>query len=69
MRGDRKCAGCLRTQKLILNPTSGAPGFNVENVFCCQVYHLFLKSMLGGLTNTIVGGEPIKSHTNQFKNS
>ena len=27
---------------LILNPTSGAPGFYVENVFCFPgVYHLF----------------------------
>ena len=48
---------------LILNPTSGAPGFNVENVFCLPGVPSILKSMLGGLTNTIVGGEPIKSHT------
>jgi len=48
---------------LILNPTSGAPGFNVENVFCLPGVPSILKSMLGGLSNTIVGGEPILSLT------
>ena len=48
---------------LILNPTSGAPGFSVENVFCFPGVPSILKSMLGGLTNTIVGGEPILSLT------
>ena len=48
---------------LILNPTSGAPGFSVENVFCLPGVPSILKSMLGGLTNAIVGGEPIKSLT------
>ena len=46
---------------LILNPTSGAPGFNVENVYSLPGVPSILKSMLGGLTNNIVGGEPIKS--------
>jgi len=49
--------------KLILNPTSGAPGFNVENVFCLPGVPSILKSMLGGLKNRIVGGDPILSHT------
>ena len=49
--------------ELILNPTSGAPGFSVENVFCLPGVPSILKSMLGGLTNAIVGGEPIKSLT------
>ncbi len=48
---------------LILNPTSGAPGFSVENVFCLPGVPSILKSMLGGLKNKIVGGEPIISHT------
>ena len=48
---------------LILNPTSGAPGFSVENVFCLPGVPSILKSMLGGLKNEIVGGEPILSHT------
>jgi len=49
--------------KLILNPTSGAPGFSVDNVFCLPGVPSILKSMLGGLKNEIVGGEPILSHT------
>ena len=48
---------------LILNPTSGAPGFSVENVFCLPGVPSILKSMLGGLTNNIVGGNPILSST------
>ena len=49
--------------ELILNPTSGAPGFNVDNVFCLPGVPSILKSMLGGIKNKIVGGEPILSHT------
>ena len=49
--------------KLILNPTSGAPGFIVENVFCLPGVPTILKSMLGGLNNEISGGEPILSFT------
>ena len=49
--------------ELILNPTSGAPGFSIENVFCLPGVPSILKSMLGGLKNRIVGGEPILSHT------
>ena len=40
--GRQKMAKMPTTAKLILNPTSGAPGFYIENVFCfCLVYHLF----------------------------
>ena len=49
--------------ELILNPTSGAPGFSVENVFCLPGVPSIMKSMLGGLKNKIVGGEPILSYT------
>ena len=49
--------------ELILNPTSGAPGFYVDNVFCLPGVPSILKSMLGGLTNSIVGGEPILNMT------
>ena len=49
--------------KLILNPTSGAPGFSIENVFCLPGVPSILKSMLGGLKNKIIGGEPILSST------
>ena len=49
--------------ELIINPTSGAPGFSVKNVFCLPGVPSILKSMLGGLTNSIVGGKPILSLT------
>ena len=53
--------------KLILNPTSGAPGFSVDNVFCLPGVPSILKSMLGGLKNKIIGGEPILSFTISLK--
>ena len=52
---------------LILNPTSGAPGFIVENVFCLPGVPSIMKSMLGGLKNKIVGGDPILSYTISLK--
>ncbi len=61
--GRKKMAWMPENANLILNPTSGAPGFNVENVFSLPGVPSILKSMLGGLTNRIVGGEPIKSLT------
>ena len=61
--GRQKMAWMPENANLILNPTSGAPGFNVENVFCLPGVPSILKSMLGGLTNKIVGGEPILSST------
>ena len=62
-KGRQKMIWMPENAKLILNPTSGAPGFNVENVFCLPGVPSILKSMLGGLKNHIVGGEPILSHT------
>ncbi|MDA7770148.1 competence/damage-inducible protein A [Candidatus Pelagibacter sp.] len=61
--GRQKMAWMPENANLILNPTSGAPGFNVKNVFCLPGVPSILKSMLGGLNNTIVGGEPILSFT------
>ena len=48
---------------LILNPSSGAPGFYVENVFCLPGVPSILESMLPSLTNILIGGEPILSKT------
>tara|TARA_B100000965_G_C19365596_1_gene657951 strand:+ start:36 stop:785 length:750 start_codon:yes stop_codon:yes gene_type:complete len=59
--GRQKMVWMPENANLILNPTSGAPGFSVKNVFCLPGVPSILKSMLGGLTNSIVGGEPIKS--------
>ena len=61
--GRQKMAWMPKNAKLILNPTSGAPGFSVENVFCLPGVPSILKSMLGGITNDIVGGKPILSET------
>ena len=61
--GRQKMAWTPSNVKLILNPTSGAPGFIVKNVFCLPGVPSILKSMLGGLKNEISGGKPILSHT------
>tara|TARA_B100001939_G_C16750652_1_gene533803 strand:- start:46 stop:795 length:750 start_codon:yes stop_codon:yes gene_type:complete len=61
--GRQKMVWMPNGAELILNPTSGAPGFSVDNVFCLPGVPSILKSMLGGLKNKIVGGEPILSHT------
>ena len=61
--GRQKMIWMPKNAKLILNPTSGAPGFNVENVFCLPGVPSILKSMLGGLKHFITGGKPILSHT------
>ena len=61
--GRQKMVWMPENAELILNPTSGAPGFSVGNVFCLPGVPSILKSMLGGLKNKIVGGEPILSKT------
>jgi molybdenum cofactor synthesis domain-containing protein len=65
--GRQKMIWMPENAELILNPTSGAPGFSVENVFCLPGVPSIMKSMLGGLKNKIVGGEPIISHTISLK--
>ena len=65
--GRQKMIWMPKNANLILNPTSGAPGFNVENLFCLPGVPSILKSMLGGLTNSIIGGEPILSLTINLK--
>ena len=51
MKADRRCHGLHLNAKLILNPTSGAPGFIIDNVYCLPGVPSILKSMLGGLKN------------------
>ena len=62
-KGRQKMVWMPAGSELILNPTSGAPGFQVDNVFCLPGVPSILKSMLGGLKNKIVGGDPILSQT------
>tara|TARA_B110001452_G_scaffold169350_1_gene141598 strand:- start:685 stop:1434 length:750 start_codon:yes stop_codon:yes gene_type:complete len=61
--GRQKMVWMPENANLILNPTSGAPGFSVENVFCLPGVPSILKSMLGGLKNKIIGGKPILNLT------
>ena len=61
--GRQKMAKMPTTANLILNPTSGAPGFYVKNVFCLPGVPSILQSMIGGLKNQLVGGDPIISIT------
>jgi molybdenum cofactor synthesis domain-containing protein len=65
--GRQKMVWMPSNADLILNPTSGAPGFSVENVFCLPGIPSILKSMLGSLKNRIVGGETILSYTISLK--
>ena len=65
--GRQKMVWMPEGAELILNPTSGAPGFKVDNVFCLPGVPSILKSMLGGLKNNIIGGKPILSHTISLK--
>ena len=48
---------------LILNPSSGAPGFYVKNVFCLPGVPSILESMIPNLNNKLIGGKPIISKT------
>ncbi len=61
--GRQKMAKLPVEANLILNPTSGAPGFYLENVFCLPGVPSILKAMLGGIQNLIAGGDPILSST------
>ena len=61
--GRQKMIWMPRGANLILNPTSGAPGFYLENVFVLPGVPSILKSMLGGIKNKIIGGNPIISNT------
>tara|TARA_B100000965_G_C19366496_1_gene658337 strand:- start:54 stop:803 length:750 start_codon:yes stop_codon:yes gene_type:complete len=65
--GRQKMVWMPKNAELILNPTSGAPGFSVDNVFCLPGVPSILKSMLGGLKNKVVGGNPILSQTISLK--
>ena len=61
--GRQKMIWMPKGANLILNPTSGAPGFYLDNVFVLPGVPSILKSMLGGIKNKIIGGNPIISHT------
>jgi len=62
-KGRKKMAKIPEGALLIYNPSSGAPGFIVENVFCLPGVPSILQSMVGGLKNKIIGGNKILSKT------
>ena len=66
-KGRQKMSMMPTKAKLILNPSSGAPGFYIENVFCLPGVPSILKAMIGGLNNILVGGDPILSKTINLK--
>ena len=61
--GRKKMAKMPNKASLIYNPSSGAPGFVVENVYCLPGVPSILKSMVDGLKNKISGGKKILSKT------
>ena len=61
--GRKKMAKMPDKVSLIHNPSSGAPGFFIDNVYCLPGVPSILESMMNGLTNRIVGGKKILSKT------
>ena len=61
--GRKKMAKMPDKASLIYNPSSGAPGFIVKNVYCLPGVPSILKSMVDGLKNNIKGGKKILSET------
>lgn len=45
--------------RLIDNPVSGAPGFQLENVFVLPGVPVIMEAMFDGLADRLVGGDPI----------
>ena len=65
--GRKKMAKMPEKTSLIYNPSSGAPGFRIENVYCLPGVPSILKSMVGSLKNQIVGGKKVLSKTISLK--
>ena len=61
--GRKKMAMIPDEASLIYNPSSGAPGFIIGNVYCLPGVPSILKAMVDGLKNRIAGGKKILSKT------
>ena len=48
---------------LIINPVSGAPGFQLENVFVLPGVPSIMQVMFDGLSDCLVGGSPVLTET------
>ena len=44
---------------LIDNPVSGAPGFQLENIFVLPGVPSIMRAMFDGISNRLVGGSPV----------
>ena len=62
-KGRKKMSMLPDKALLIFNPSSGAPGFIVDNVYCLPGVPSILNSMLGGLNSKIKGGKKILNKT------
>ena len=58
-----KMADIPEGAELIINPVSGAPGFHLENVFVLPGIPVIMQAMFDGITDRLVGGPPIISHS------
>ena len=65
--GRQKMAMMPSKAVLIYNPTSGAPGFSIENVFCLPGVPSILRSMLSGINEKISGGKKLLTKTINLK--
>ena len=45
--------------ELVDNPVSGAPGFQVENVFVMPGVPMIMQAMFDGITDRLIGGDPV----------
>jgi molybdopterin-biosynthesis enzyme MoeA-like protein len=48
---------------LLDNPVSGAPGFQVENVFVFAGVPKIMQAMFDGMTHRLTGGEPLRERS------
>ena len=58
-----RMADMPRGAVLIDNPVSGAPGFQIENVFVLAGVPRIMQAMVEGIRHRIVGGAPVLSRT------
>jgi len=54
-----KMAEVPKTATLIDNPVSGAPGFQLENVFVLPGVPLIMQAMFEGMVDRLTGGDPV----------
>jgi molybdenum cofactor synthesis domain-containing protein len=59
----RRMANTPRGATLIDNPVSGAPGFQIDNVFVMAGIPRIMQAMFDGLSHRLVGGAPLGSRT------